>query len=124
MRNLFIIFFILFLCSSAAISKEIGCIVSSSTWCHFNQECDGITKETDSIFEIHPEKNIMYWVDKESNVETIKIQYIPHDTTDIYRFADGIGYLIINKNSRAFIEVSSTDSFATVHRYGTCYTKD
>ncbi len=124
MRSLFIIFFILFLCSSEATSKEIGCIVSSSNWCHFNEECTGITEETDSIFEIHPEKNIIYWVDKENNVETIKIQYISHDTTDIYRFADGIGYLIINKISGSFIEVSSTEFFSTVHRYGTCYTKD
>ena len=124
MRSLFIIFFILYLCLAEAMSKEIGCIVSSSNWCHFNEDCTGITIETDSIFEIHPEKNIAYWVDKENNVEKIKIQYIPHDSTDIYKFADGIGYIIINKNNNTFIQVSSTEFLSTAHRYGTCYTKD
>jgi len=132
MKNLisiFIIFFILFLSflKANAVEKhgDIVCIASTSNWCHYNEDCTGMTVEKKTIFNIYLKEKYLNWIEEDNNYQTFSITHTRSYFNDIINFNQSPMYMLIERNTGKFVRVAGglTD-LSTQHLYGTCRYSD
>ncbi|MDC0232688.1 hypothetical protein OAJ95_02040 [Pelagibacteraceae bacterium] len=123
MKILISLFVILFLFKANATEKhgDIVCLASTSNWCHYNEDCTGMTIEKKTIFDIYLKEKYLHWVEEDNNYQTFSITHSRSYFNDIINFNQSPMYMLIQRNTGKFVRVSGglTD-LSTQHLYGTC----